>query len=71
MKYQRLAVLTRQLAAVFMNVHRGEKDDPIQPEDIFKTVFDDFDKPAPKLEYTPEEWEAEEKRLREKFKDFD
>lgn len=68
MKYQRLSVLTRQLAAVIINTTPG-MDEPVEATDIFLTVFDEV-KPVAKIEYSPEEWEAEQKRLIEKFKNF-
>ena len=65
MKYQRLSVLTRQLAAVIINTTPG-MDEPIEATDIFLTVFDEV-KPEIKIEYTADDWEIEQQRLKKMF----
>ncbi len=66
MKYQRLSVLTRQLAAVFVNIQPG-MEEPVNEADLWPLVFDNI-KPKPQPQkYTPEEWDAEQKRVREQF----
>ena len=67
MKYQRLSVLTRQLAAVFISVQPG-MEEPVKETDLWPLVFDNIQPKQQAIEYSPEEWEAEQKRLEEKFK---
>lgn len=61
MKYQRLSVLTRQLAAVIINTTPG-RDEPVKDTDIFLTAFDDK-KPETVPHLTPEQWAVEQQRI--------
>lgn len=43
-------------------------EEPVKETDLWPLVFDEL-KPKPQTpEYSPEAWEAEQKRLEEKFK---
>jgi len=66
MKYQRLAVLTRQLAAVIVNSMPGI-DEPVKPSEIFMTAFDEPEEKPKLKDYTPDEWQAEQERLNKHF----
>ncbi len=59
-------MLTRQLAATIINTTPG-RDEPVNPQDIFLTAFDDI-KPKPQIkEYTADEWQIERERLLSKM----
>lgn len=66
MKYQRLAVHIRQLAAVIVNSQPG-REEPVKPEEIYTTAFDELKEPAKVPDYSPEQWEAEQQRLLKHF----
>jgi hypothetical protein len=62
MKYQRLSVLVRQLAAVIINTTPGVEE-PVKPTDIFITAFDDFEPATPHEAIPTDEWELEKQRI--------
>lgn len=66
MKYQRLAVLTRQLAAFIVNSTPGIEE-AVTPEQLFKTAFDNLERYEMPAAVPPEEWEKEQKRLNALF----
>lgn len=62
MKYQRLSVLSRQISATIINTTPGQTE-PVEPEDIFLTAFDDLTPPPERKKYTTEEWQTERERV--------